>query len=611
MAPTPCSSALSVTRLTKEKLICSAMRYRPGRYGVPVLRKDFLETPAPAGKPGRKRQSCQQCFSTKRACNKGSPCSRCHQLGLQCTFKTQQVLSPADSGSTDISSLPSIHPPGLLNDSSLFSFLRHFTDPGREKDRLAIGTTAECSVRRNLETLYSHIEDALIPLDSTVAWFGDLSGSGSFFPAPLSSDDYISTDFLSSGPGPTKLSGQLNELMMEAVETSKSMELEGSAAMQLPLDATQLAPFFTVSNVGIFVSVFFHSLHWHLPVVHFPTFDPGNVSNPLLLSIFLTGATYSNSFNESALLPRLLDVAEEYIFRKVTALSTQSTPPTRDPRSQRSTIQLIQAALIIEMLQFGQERVETRRRIRIIRHPSLVSLMRCLGIFNLKRSQPPTVIESDDALWKSLVAEEVCIRLASWAFLADGFLTLCFRNRPAISIFELDCAFPWKTELWEADNASIFSRIAMNHEKELPLPSIREAVRLLLESPNPGPVPSGFLLSAEHLLIMIYALNSLAFMARVDFFGSVSFEKIRRAANNWKQIWDSSSNNEQKFLLGYPKHAEELWLLLTATLDIVSQRTNLPFLDNDSAATDDLGKLNEFIEWCSRYMKIPNALNEG
>jgi hypothetical protein len=417
--------------------------------------------------------------------------------------------------------------------------------------------------------------------------------------------------------------------MMEVVETSRSMELEGSGPMQLPLDATQLVPLFTVSNVGMFVSVFFHSLYWHLPVVHFPTFDPGNVSNPLLLSTFLTGATYSNSFDDAALLPRLLDVAEEYIFRKVTALSTQSAPQILDPTSNWSTIQLIQAGLIIEMLQFGQERVETRRRIRVIRHPSLVSLMRCLGIFNLKRSKPSTIVDGDDTLWKSLVAEEVCIRLASWTFLADGFLTLCFKNRPAVSIFELDCPFPWKTGLWEAENAYIFSQVAMNHEEELPLPSIREAVRLLLESPNPGPVPSRFSLSAEHLLIIIYgmlscncffdimlitqtpALNSLAFMARVDFFGSVSLEKIRRAANNWKQIWDSSSNNEQKLLLGYPKHAEELWLLLTATLDIDSQRTNLPYLDTDSAATDDLGKLNQFIEWCSRYMKTPNALNKG
>lgn len=101
-------------------------------------------------------------------------------------------------------------------------------------------------------------------------------------------------------------------------------------------------------------------------------------------------------------------------------------------------------------------------------------------------------------------------------------------------------------------------------------------------------------------------------MARVDFFGSVPLEKIRRAANNWKQIWDwASSDREQKLLLGYPKHAEELWLLLTATLDVASQHKSLPYLDTDGAATDDLGKLNEFIKWCSRHMKEPKNLGMG
>ncbi|KAL4958944.1 uncharacterized protein BDV14DRAFT_22826 [Aspergillus stella-maris] len=563
------------------------------------------QQPAPAAKPGRKRQSCDQCFSTKRACDKSSPCSRCRSLDLQCTFESQQVLSRT-SGSAGIPSQPR----STKNDSQ-FSFLQHFTDPSVEKDRLAIGTTAECSDRRNLESLYSHLEEALTPLDSLATWFGDFSGLGSFNQPLFSMDDLISTDFLSSGPGPTKLSGQLDELVMELVETSKSMQLDGTEKAPTFRDPTQLASLFTVTNIAIFVSVYFHSLHWHLPVVHFPTFDPGNISNPLLLSVFLAGAAYSNSLDEAAQLPRLLNVAEEYIFRKVTTLSTDSALPSLDIKSHGTTIQLIQAALIMEMLQFGQERIETRRRIRVIRHPSLVSLMRCLGIFHLKRFAPPTAIVNDDVSWRALVAEEVCIRLASWAFLADGFLTLCFKNRPTISIFELDCSFPWKTELWEAEDATTFSRIAAECDTELPLPSVREAVRLLLENPDPGPRPSRLSLSAEHLLIMIYALNSLAFMARVDFFQPVPLEKIRRAANNWKQIWDwTSSSNEQKLLLGYPKHAKELWLLLTVTLDIASQHTSLPYLDTDSSATDDLGKLNEFIKWCNRHMMAPNGLEK-
>ncbi|KAL5340845.1 hypothetical protein BJX70DRAFT_96057 [Aspergillus crustosus] len=567
------------------------------------------QQPAPASRPGRKRSSCDHCFSRKRACDGNSPCSRCHSIGLDCTFDSQKVVSRASPADVSLS-LSSQPPPSTKNDSQ-FSFLRHFTDPCVEKDRLAISTTAESSIRRNLETLYSHLEDALIPLDSMSSWLDGLSGAGAFFQPPMITDDFISSDFFTSGPSPTKLSGQLDELMLEVIETSKSMEPKEPGNLQPLPDAAQLASLFTVSNIGIFISVFFHSLYWHLPVVHFPTFDPGNISNPLLLSVILAGATYSGTFNAATQLPAVLDVAEEYIFRKVTALSSHSAMPSKLTQ-QEGVIQLIQAALIMEMLQFGQERVETRRRIRVIRHPSLVSLMRYLGIFQLKRSNGRTTGEDDDNTWRALVAQEVCVRLASWVYLADGFLTLYFRNRPAISIFEMDCSFPWRTELWEAEDATTFNRIAAGYQKELPLPSIREAVRLLLENSGAGPVPSRLSLSAENLLIIIYALNSLAFKARVDFFGSIPLEKIKRAANSWKQIWDVvSADNEQKLHLGYPKHAEELWLLLTATLDLAEHGTDLPYLDISSAATDDLGKLNEFIQWCTRHKKTPDALAIG
>ncbi|KAI9371468.1 fungal-specific transcription factor domain-containing protein [Aspergillus egyptiacus] len=562
---------------------------------------------APAAKPGRKRQSCDQCSSTKRACDKSVPCSRCQSLGLRCTLRPGQAPS-LNTPSTGAES--SIQQPGPASEDDLqFSFLRHFTDPSVERDRLAIGTTAECSTRRNLETLYSHLEDALVPLDSMTACFGDFL-EPEFFRPSLISDDFAPIDLLACGP--SRISEQLNELMTELIETSKSMRLDctNPSDVQLLQDTTQLAPLFTASNLAIFISAFFHSLHWHLPVVHFPTFDPGNVSKPLLLSIFLTGATYSSSLNEADVLPGLLDVAEEFIFRKVTTLSTQFSTQIEDPRRQTSTIQLIQAALVMEMLQFGQERIETRRRIRIIRHPSLVSLMRCLGFFSVKRSIMPMLCDGDDSTWKASIAEETCVRLACWAFLADGFLTLCFKNRPTISIFELDCSFPWKTELWEAEDASTFSHTAKSHGGELPLPTVREAIRVLLDNVDTGPLPSKLPLSAEHLLIMIYALNSLAFLARIDFFTSVPQERIKCAAKKWKQIWNQvSRHHKQSLLLGYPKHAEELWLLLTATLEVSGSGINLRYLD--SAATDDLGKLNEFIQWCARYIQTHSGVTDA
>jgi hypothetical protein len=116
----------------------------------------------------------------------------------------------------------------------------------------------------------------------------------------------------------------------------------------------------------------------------------------------LSGATYTIPLDGRGLPSALFDVAEEYIFRHIADVSTLTSPKSQ------STIQLIQSALIIEMLQFGRDNMQTRRRIRIVRHPCLVSTIRSLGIFQLKRGAAPT--GCDDHAWRDLVAEEVCIR---------------------------------------------------------------------------------------------------------------------------------------------------------------------------------------------------------
>lgn len=96
------------------------------------------------------------------------------------------------------------------------------------------------------------------------------------------------------------------------------------------------------------------------------------------------------------------------------------------------------------------------------------------------------------------------------------------------------------------------------------------------------------------------AINSLAFQARAGLLRYLSLDKIRCASDNWKRIWDSVIGllNKDQFLhLGYPKHAQELWWLLNATLD-ASSRDDVSLSYMDNTATDDLGNLNEFIQWC-------------
>ncbi|KAH8693591.1 hypothetical protein BGW36DRAFT_207534 [Talaromyces proteolyticus] len=571
------------------------------RHSKTCARKANQPPPA-ALKRGRKKQACDECTLAKTACDKKSPCSRCSSLQRQCSFARQERETTVPPCTSSSSSLALTSRNALRNDSPFF-FLLHFTDPKIKRDRLAISETAGSSIRRNLETLHSTLEDALLPSNPFQAsLIGDIPALDWLNQPARASDEFFATEDMFDDYFSSKLSNQLNQLMVELVETSRSMGLD-SEGQRKPLEITELASLFTIPNLSTFISAFFHSLHWHLPVVHFPTFHPGDVSNPLLLAIFLAGAKYTIPRNASDIPAELLSVAEEHIFRRVADLSTTRLP--KSPASLGPAVEIIQAALIIEMLQFAQDDVQTRRRIRVVRHPCLMSIVRCLGFFQLKRLLAVKICD-DEATWRELIAEEICIRIACWAFLADGFLTVCFKNHPALSTFEMTCDFPWITELFEAENVSAFNKLVPVYVTDSALPCLREVVIKLLNNSNVDGPLLGHSLSVEHLLILIYGVNSLAFQGRAGLFGTISLNSIKQAASNWKTIWDATTatlflvdNKEKALHLGYPKHAEELWWLLNATLEAATRdykSIGLRYLDSEE--TDDLGDLNEFIQWC-------------
>lgn len=285
-----------------------------------------------------------------------------------------------------------------------FYFLLHFTDPSVKNDRLAISETAGCSMRRgNIGNAFS----SFLPSGGSMGFFiDDIVDPGLLSLADVD-DDYFRLDY-EFMPKNVGLPGQLHAIAAELVETSRSMSLD-TGNRQTILEITELDALFTLENLTTFITAFFHSLHWHMPVVHCPTFDPATVSNNLLLAIFLAGAVYTIPFNgtDLSLPPSLLSVAEEYIFRKVANLSTSTLPSDQPVKGY--AIETVQAALILEMLQFSQGDPLIRRRIRIVRHPCLVSTIRSMGLFRYRRRQEPGVV-CDEGRWRELAVEEVCIR---------------------------------------------------------------------------------------------------------------------------------------------------------------------------------------------------------
>lgn len=349
--------------------------------------------------------SCDECFAARTACDRAVvPCLRCCELGVRCSLEESSTTSLITTSS---SSTVGGGNKGLMG-SEPFYYLLHFTDPSVKNDRLAISETAGCSMRRNLVNAFSSLENTT-PLeffigDMDIVDPGLLTLGGS-----VVEDDYFQLDeFIADNVVlPSMLPKQLYDTASELVETSRSMSLDTGNKKDM-LDITELDALFTSENLTVFITAFFHSLHWHMPVVHCPTFDPANVSNCLLLAIFLAGAAYtipSNGTNLS-LPPSLLSVAEEYVFRKVANLSATTIPsdqPIKGP-----AIETVQAALILEMLQFSQGDPLIRRRIRIVRHPCLVSTIRSMGLFRYKRRQAPGLC--DEWKWRELAVEEVCIR---------------------------------------------------------------------------------------------------------------------------------------------------------------------------------------------------------
>lgn len=71
----------------------------------------------------------------------------------------------------------------------------------------------------------------------------------------------------------------------------------------------------------------------------------------------------------------------------------------------------------------------------------------------------------------------------------------------------MDCHLPWCAQLWEAENADSFARIAATKSTEHPIPPLRDVVTQLLETPElETPIPWSLSLSPENLLILIYGM---------------------------------------------------------------------------------------------------------
>ena len=197
-------------------------------------------------------------------------------------------------------------------------------------------------------------------------------------------------------------------LVISQLAAAHSTLLVRKPGSSVTFDSRLAEDVFTAANLVIYVSAYFQRLHEFYPILHRPTFDTATAALPLLLSVFLFGSICSAPLDDALSARDFLDIAEEYIF-SLLRIEHLGQPNYKVPRTVEQ-VETLQAALIIEIIQNGTNDTDTRRRLRLERHPWLIASMRSSGLFEVTHHSSGHNPSTVQIKWRTFVFEELCIR---------------------------------------------------------------------------------------------------------------------------------------------------------------------------------------------------------
>jgi Fungal specific transcription factor domain len=187
---------------------------------------------------------------------------------------------------------------------------------------------------------------------------------------------------------PSPVSRKIYELVMQLTNTFITLP-KGHHAKVTSSKIDQADSFFTSPNVQIFIQTYFHHFHPHFSVIHRPSFDIKTTSPRLLLAVSLAGSLYMSLSHDIGRGKGLLDLAEEFIFRDATlkrVAKGSSNNEVNDAANDaagvcESSLEILQAAFIIVVLQNWEGNKAAQRRARVDRLQQLVSVRDIPPIF--------------------------------------------------------------------------------------------------------------------------------------------------------------------------------------------------------------------------------------
>lgn len=221
--------------------------------------------------------------------------------------------------------------------------------------------------------------------------------------------DYgIEFDESSSGstvsPADEHLAGPIARILSDLGALNSSLRTSTKySGGETPFDINTLGELLTPANLRTHIAAYFRYTHPDYPIIHRPTFEMENTLPALLISMFLCGSLHCGK--KGVDYRGFYDLAEEYAFGQLhSAVETSYSSGVTVSKDIAATLQ---AATLMNDIQWIIRNPSSRRRIRAQRLPALVYAIRTLGYPSLRHAVQNLGAELD---WEKFIELEACIR---------------------------------------------------------------------------------------------------------------------------------------------------------------------------------------------------------
>ncbi|GLB10319.1 hypothetical protein AtubIFM57258_006722, partial [Aspergillus tubingensis] len=309
---------------------------------------------------------------------------------------------------------------------------------------------------------------------------------------------------------------------------------------------------FTPSNIAKFIRAFFDN-PFHTHYITPAAFSLHKASNLLVLTIVLLGAVYNNPYRSDDL-ATYSNITEHLVFEGPSF--KKLLDGNRESLDFGDTLETLQAAMLVVILQSYKENPDSIRRIRLQRMPTIFTAIRMLELNKITNDCIPG--GSD---WDTYLLRESLVRVMAGIYLLDCYCVIFFRYPTLLRLDEIAFEIPQRDDLFHAHNATEWEELSLKDQKpHVPLrlrAVLRDFMRPEGEPPQHGEYYPNTIFGS---FLVLSALHTFMNDIRV-------FEPVERALDRWKIHWDSLYQGIEPGTAkraGFIIHAAEFWCVAKA-----------------------------------------------